>query len=113
MSGFKHRLVPSMSADDFVNEPDKRGKETPYQTNTNTDTGISIIPDEDGETIPAPASKPWDNFDRRGSANRVFNLRLNDYWWAILHHLGEQEEDKSMQKIVKEILLPELEKRAR
>ena len=56
---------------------------------------------------------PWDGFRRKATSNIVFNLRLNDYYMAILRYLAEQDEDAvPMQQIVKQILLPELEKRA-
>ena len=58
----------------------------------------------------APA-KPWERFDRKATAKNVFNLRLNDYYLAIIRHLAEQEEEISMQRVCKRILLPELEKR--
>jgi hypothetical protein len=58
----------------------------------------------------APA-KPWERFDRKATAKNVFNLRLNDYYLAIIRHLANQEEDSSMQRVCKRILLPELEKR--
>ena len=58
-----------------------------------------------------PTGKPWEQFDRKATAKNVFNLRLNDYYLAIIRHLAEQEEDSSMQRVGKRILLPELEKR--
>jgi len=58
-----------------------------------------------------PTGKPWEQFDCKATAKNVFNLRLNDYYLAIIRHLAEQEEDSSMQRVCKRILLPELEKR--
>jgi hypothetical protein len=58
------------------------------------------------------SGKPWEQFDRKATAKNVFNLRLNDYYLNILRHLAEQEEDGSMQRVCKRILLPELDKRA-
>lgn len=56
--------------------------------------------------------KPWDGMNPKAASKNVFNLRLNDYHWTMLRHLAEKEE-KPLQQVVKEILLPELEKRAK
>jgi hypothetical protein len=61
---------------------------------------------------PRRAKRLWEGLDPKATAKNVFNLRLNDYHLAILRHLAEQDEDASMQRICKKILLPELERRA-
>lgn len=53
----------------------------------------------------------WAGFNRKATAKNLFNLRLNDYYLEILRHLAKVDDETSMQKIVKEILLPELERR--
>ncbi|MBA7495968.1 hypothetical protein ES702_06564 [subsurface metagenome] len=58
------------------------------------------------------SGKPWDGLDKKAASKNVFNLRFNDYYWAMLRHLAEKS-DKPLQRVVKEILLPELEKRAK
>ncbi|OGQ81191.1 MAG: hypothetical protein A2289_10990 [Deltaproteobacteria bacterium RIFOXYA12_FULL_58_15] len=55
--------------------------------------------------------RPWEGLDPKATPKNVFNLRLNDYHLAILRHLAEQDEDASMQRICKKILLPEIERR--
>lgn len=57
-------------------------------------------------------AKPWDEFDPEDRANLVFTLRLNEYEFAMLRWLAEQNEDLSMQKIVRRALVPELRRRA-
>lgn len=113
---FRHKpTVAPLSPEDFVNAAEhKTVDKSQYHTNTN----ISVVPDA-AQSAPAhgmrevepPQRNPWDGFNRKAASNKVFNLRLNEYWWAVLHHVGEQDEDKSLQKLVKEILLPELERR--
>lgn len=57
--------------------------------------------------------KPWDKFDKKAPPKNTFNLRLNDYYMTLLRHLADQDEDLSMHKICKKILLPELERLAK
>lgn len=71
-----------------------------------------------GDDDEAPAKpqrsrkKPWEGMNPKAASKNVFNLRLNDYHWTMLRHLAE-ESDKPLQQVVKDILLPELEKRAK
>jgi len=61
---------------------------------------------------PRPSrKKPWDGMNPKAASKNVFNLRLNDYYWTMLRHLAEKT-DKPLQQVVKESLLPELEKKA-
>lgn len=73
--------------------------------NANTNTGINTKRSR-------ARAKAWENYKRKATAKNIFNLRLNDYYLAILRHLADQDDETSMQQIVKDILLPELEKRA-
>lgn len=63
------------------------------------------------ERVLTVAAKPWEGLDPTERARNVFNLRLNDHDLAILRHLAEQNEDLSMQKVAKRILVPELRRR--
>lgn len=56
--------------------------------------------------------KPWTELDPKGRANMVFTLRLNEYEFSLLRWLADQDEDVSMQKIVRRTLVPELRRRA-
>jgi hypothetical protein len=78
----------------------------------NNDIGMIpvSIPRELGISADSSGDRPWDRFDRRATAKHYFNLRLNDYYYEILKHLANQDPEVSMQKIVKRILLPELER---
>lgn len=115
---FRHKpTVAPISPEDFVNAAERKTADR-NQYHTNTNTSISVVPDvvqavpDIAQREPEPEQKkPWDGLSRKAASNKVFNLRLNEYWWAVLHHVGEQDEDKSLQKLVKEILLPELERR--
>jgi len=61
---------------------------------------------------PRPSrKKPWAGMNPKAASKNVFNLRLNDYHWTMLRHLAEKQ-DKPLQQVVKEILLPQLEKNA-
>lgn len=54
---------------------------------------------------------PWAELDPNERGHNVFNLRLNDHDLAILRHLASENEDLSMQKVAKRILVPELRRR--
>jgi len=56
--------------------------------------------------------QPWTEFDPDARAGLIFTLRLNEYEFAMLRHLADQNEDLSMQKIVRRVLVPELRRRA-
>ena len=55
--------------------------------------------------------KPWANENPTAKADQIFSLRFNRYEMAILRHLADQNEDISMQKIARRILVPELRRR--
>lgn len=55
--------------------------------------------------------KPWTDHDPNQRARKMFSLRLNDHDMAILRHLANENEDLSMQKIIRRILVPELRRR--
>lgn len=102
MTLFKHspRHSPrKQSAQDWV-------RQAHTHTSINTDTAAA------GDTISVSEWPPWHGMKRRAAAKNMFNLRLTDRHFAMLQLLGEHDEERSRQKILKEILLPELEKRA-
>lgn len=71
-------------------------------------TGFDSKGVEDVLSIP---SEPWAAEDPKARADQVFSLRLNRFEMVLLRHLAEQNEDLSMQKIVRRALVPELRRR--
>ena len=53
-----------------------------------------------------------DGMDPDAKPTKGLNLRLNEYELALLHKVAESE-DRSVQKVIKRILLPALEKAAK
>jgi len=55
---------------------------------------------------------PWDEFNKNAvKPKKQFILKLNEYYHSALHYLSNPEEGESMQKIVNDILIPELDKK--
>jgi hypothetical protein len=74
-------------------------------TDTTYDTGIDIV-------ISADTGKfPWSNYNKKSVKKKVFNLKINDYYLEVIRHLSNPEEGISMQNIVQEIIIKELDKR--
>lgn len=56
---------------------------------------------------------PWETLDPKGVARNDVHIRLNDYEMTMLRWLAEQNEDLSMQKIVRRALVPELQRQVK
>lgn len=56
-------------------------------------------------------AKPWEGLDPKGTARNDVHLRLNDHEMAKLRWVVEQNEDLSIQKVVRRILVPGLQRR--
>jgi hypothetical protein len=82
------------SHDDFVEEPLRRAMAT-------------AEPEPKAEST----DKPWDGFSKKDKPAHNVTVRLNEHYMARLRYLAEQNEDLSMQQILRKMLLPELEKR--
>jgi len=54
---------------------------------------------------------PWLTFDPKARPTSGLNLRMNDYELALVRYIA-QAEDRSMQKIIKRLLVPALEEKA-
>ena len=55
---------------------------------------------------------PWEKFNKNAiKPKKQFILKLNEYYHSALHYLSNPEEGESMQKIVNDILIPELDKK--
>ncbi len=51
---------------------------------------------------------PWSSMDQKAKPTSGINLRLNEYELTMLRHLAAAE-DRSIQRIIKRILVPALE----
>ena len=62
-------------------------------------------------TKPESETLPWSTFDPKARPTSALNLRMNDYELALVRYIA-QAEDRSMQKIIKRLLVPALEEKA-
>jgi hypothetical protein len=111
MGSFTRSAPRPRSVEEFIENAGKTVVDTDTETNTSINTSPNIIVQKTKKSSPK-RDKPWEAFRKKETARNIFNLRINNYYLAILRHLAQQDEDVSMQGIVKEILLPELERRA-
>ena len=63
------------------------------------------------------ADKPWEQFPRKARSRKIFNLRFNDYYWAVLNHIKAKRqsvdgEEISLHTICQELLFNALEHEA-
>lgn len=118
MGRFSRSAPRPRSADEFVAGAETHAESTdePQHQAERTATSQHRAPREGTSRGPrkrnAVPQCPWERFSKKATAKNIFNLRLNDYYLAILRHLAAHDEDRSMQQIVKEIVLPELERLA-
>jgi len=61
--------------------------------------------------------KPWEGLPRKAPAKKIFNLKFNEYQWAILLDLharrdGVDGEKVSIQQVCQEIMVQALEREA-
>lgn len=76
-----------------------------YPPDTPTEpAGLAAVP-------PVIEAKPWEGLDPKDTARNDVHLRLNDYEMAQLRWVVEQNEDLSIQKVVRRILVPGLQRR--
>ncbi len=109
--GFSRTPPRPKNAAEFV-----AGAETvPTRSRAKHEHDTNVIPSQAvriaKQTIQRVSEKPWAGLDPKATARQAFNLRLNDYERALLKYVADQDEDLSMHKIVKRILIPELERR--
>lgn len=139
---FSRNAPAPRSVEDFITEPHRRGSKgdsrkprdiepekglkaakqkvnscSPYNYGHMTKTSrgrqaTAGAPTWPGDPNRTPHRRPWSASDRKATAKNLFNLRLNGYYLDMLRYLASLDEDTSMQLLVKEILLPELERRA-
>lgn len=57
-----------------------------------------------------PDTPPWAGHDPKAPATLTLSLRVNAYHLALIRHLAERE-DLSQNKLLRRILLPEIEAR--
>jgi len=111
MSSFTRSAPRPRSAEEFIASAGKTHDDTDTEADISINTASKVISQKTRKSL-TKREKPWEAFRKKETARNIFNLRINNYYLAILRYLAEQDEDVSMQGIVKEILLPELEKRA-
>jgi hypothetical protein len=112
MAQFSRSAPRPQTAGEFVDGADAPSTPARHDTNTNTSITADAHPTSKRRRARVSRERPWERFSKKATAKGVFNLRLNDYYLSILRHLAAQDEDKSMQQIVKAVLLPELERMA-
>lgn len=104
----------SKSREAFLAKADALPPETPTEPTPITaglgSTGFD--PEGVNEVIERVQPVPWERHDPKGVACKDFHLRLSEYDLAILRYLAAENEDLSMQKIARRILVPELHRRA-
>jgi hypothetical protein len=116
---------PAQSAETFIAAADEPAKIAPVPTSASATTHAVIAPTPVTETSPEIAPTPAITATPKASAPRArrsagedprkyevprytFNLRLNDYELELLRALADEQRE-SMQKIVKNGLIPYLE----
>lgn len=100
-SRFSRAAPATKSPQAFINGA---GDGTPDMASKSYQNDISMMPSE----LDQAEKRPWDGLDPKATARIVFNLRFNEYEMAILRYVNAQDEDLSMHKIVKRIVMPKL-----
>ena len=90
---FKKLSKDEVELEKFKNEPVDNSIDIPIDTHIDIDM-------------------PWEEFNKNAiKPKKQFILKLNEYYHSALHYLSNPEEGESMQKIVNDILIPELDKK--
>jgi hypothetical protein len=93
--GFKKLSKENIELEKFKNEPVDNS--TIINTHIDTYTDMHF---------------PWEEFNKNAvKPKKQFILKLIEYYHSALHYLSNPEEGESMQKIVNDILIPELDKK--
>lgn len=74
---------------------------TIHATNTKQNTNINTNVDKQFS---------WQSYNKKALHKNVFNLRINDYYHEVIKSMAVPEEGISMQNIIRDILLRELDK---
>lgn len=96
-------------AEEFIKASSGIATDIRSDINTNTDIGIK---NHIGINSNINADiYPWQKHNKKSVRKKVFNLKINDYYLEAIRYLANPEEGVSMQNIVQEILIKELDKR--
>ena len=96
------KLAKNEELEKFKNEPNIING-TNIDSDTHSDIHIDIHND-----------MPWKKYNKNAvKPKKQFILKLNEYYHSTLQYLSNPEEGISMQKIINEILIPELDKKIR
>jgi hypothetical protein len=56
---------------------------------------------------------PWQTHNKKSIKKKLFNLKINDYYLEVIRYLANPEEGVSMQNVIQEILIKELDKKVK
>lgn len=111
------KFTKPKGADDFINKALEKestkqylqADDTGYNTSVNTNINISVDAnhniDTENELLVLSKHNP------RSVKKKAFNLRLNDYYLEVIRYLSNPDEGISMQSIIQDIVIKELDKK--